>query len=225
MKVPLNLKWHDNIIATGGMIDTLEKFEWLVTNNIGCVISLCDYPDFIRKKMSEAHMSQAFRKVYENDSPPIEGLSDFIAGHVVDDCKIYIHCNAGANRSPKLARAFLAKKELFIVKYLAKRANDLNHGDDFDWTRGHSAFSGDTLGRAISVLEDGLDSQDEKTLFYSADTLIELMEHADHGCFDVGSVQRLKGLCSRVLEVLLQTNPENTDEYIEILNRFNPVQF
>jgi len=226
MEAPWNLKWHDELLATGGMINNLDRFAWLTENNISCVISLDEYPDFIGKKMSEAHMSQAFHLVTEVGEPPIEELSDFIAGHIVDERKVYIHCSAGASRSPKLARAFMAKKDFYIARYLAKRANDLNHGDDFDWMRGHCAFSGDTLGKAISALEKGLESEDEKTLFYASDTLIELMEHATFDtCFDSHSVQRLRDLTSKALGVAIKVNPKHTDAYIEILNRFDPPKY
>ena len=225
MKAPWNLEWHDDLLATGGMIKDLETFDWLIENGFSCVVSLDDFPDFIKKKMSEAHLSQAFHFVSGVSDPPIEELSDFIASHIVEGRKVYIHCNAGANRSPKLARAFMAKREFYIVSFLRKRAEDLNHGDEQDFWRGHMTYNGENTLKAIALLDKGLASEEDKILFYSADALIELIDHTDHGCFDHNSKEAMKVLCSRVLEVLLRENPGGTDAYIRILNRFDPPKY
>ena len=90
----------------------------------------------------------------------------------------------------------------------------------WDHLRGHWAFEDDRLSRAISFLGSTLESEDEEAQLEGADTLIEIMEHAGHGCFDSESMHRLNGLKQRALELSIKLNPKYTVAYLEIVNDF-----
>ncbi len=224
MREPLNFKWHlPGLLATGGNTDTHEKLDWILSEGFSCIVVLEAVPDEIRQRFVRESISHSIHIVKEKDDPPVRKLAGFIAGGLLHDRKVYIQCSTGAARSQGLARAFVEQCDLHMANYLGRRANDLNHGDIWDSARGHEAFAGIGLKRAISFLTSTLESEDEAVQLAGADTLVELMEHADHGCFDSGSMHRLNGLKQRALELSIRLNPKYTETYYSIVNQFTRV--
>lgn len=224
MKALLNFMWHiPGLLATGGKTDTHEKLDWILSEGFSCIVVLEAVPDEIRQRLARESISHSIHIVNEKDDPPVKKLAWFIARGLLHDQKVYIQCSNGAVRSQGLVRAFAGQCELHMANYLGRRANDLNHGDMWDSARGHEAFAGIGLKRAISFLTSTLESEDEEVQLAGADTLVEIMEHADHGCFDSGSMHRLYGLKQRALESSIRLNPKHTETYYRIVNQFTRV--
>lgn len=222
MRAPLNFEWHIlDLLATGGKIDADEKLDYLLSQEFSCFIILEATPKGILKRIQEARVNCAIHPVEEDEDPPIEELSDFIASNVFDGRKTIITCSGGIKRSCQLARAFVANKEEYIVQYISRRVNDLNYGDSSDWYRGHSAFAGDSLNKAIITLHNGLYSCDKDVRFTCATSLIELMKHASScGCFDGESLLMLRELRLVALITAVRLDSKRAVEYISEVMRF-----
>lgn len=221
----LNFQWHiPDQLATGGKPDTDEKLDWLISQGFRCIVSLEAIPDSIRSKLMSQRISCSMTFCDEDEPMDPESqkhLFEFIAEHILNGYPVYVHCSASIKRSPQFINEYLSQAQKALMDYLAKRANDLNHGDDFDWVRGHIAFDGDQINRAIAALEKALNSNNAEIRLTAADTLVELIEHADHNCFNTQAIVNLKRLKPKVLRIVFQLNPKFQGKYREIFTRFN----
>lgn len=221
MSAPLNFTEYgeEKLLASGGKPDSDSKLDWLISQGFMAIVSLDLIPDNITKRILSLPLSYCLKETDEDDDPPIKETADFIASHILYECRVFVHCDAGITRSPRLIRAFIHKQDFYITKYLGRRANDLNHGDGFDWMRGHNAFYGERLLRSVSFLEKTLVVESNEIRLEAAKTLIELMEHIDHGCFDASSFVKLRELKEPVFEIAFRLNPTYAKNYQEILVR------
>lgn len=221
----LNFQWHiPNQLATGGKPDTDEKLDWLISRGFRCIVSLEGIPDSIESKLRSQCIG--YSMIHCEEDEPMDPRSqkdvfEFVAEHILRGDLVYVHCSAGIKRSPQFVREYLSQAQEALMDYLAKRANDLNHGDSFDWIRGHSAFYGDQIDKAITALKNALDSKSAEIRLTAADTLAELMEHADHGCFNNQAITALGRLVPRVRRLVYQLNPRHQGKYREIFTRFS----
>ena len=218
MRATLNLKWHiPGLLATGGKTDTHEKLDWVISEGFSRIVVLEPIPTEIWERFVIEGNSLSLNIVKEEGDPPIKDEAEFIATGILHKEKVYIQCSTGAARSQGLARAFMEKCDLYIIKYLADRVDDLKRGDLWDHIRGNWAFDGDRMSRAISFLGSTLESEDEEVQLKGAVTLIELM---DSGCFDSESMHMLNELKQRTLELSIKRNPKYTEDYKKIVNNF-----
>jgi hypothetical protein len=93
------------------------------------------------------------------------------------------------------------------IKRIYFRSNDLNVGDDFDWSRGHSAYSGNGLEVAIKLLKEVINHEDKEIRYLAALTIYELLRHVDHFCFNPKDVRKLTKLAKSLFaRITLETN-------------------
>lgn len=77
------------------------------------------------------------------------------------------------------------------VKYIYDETSGLNSSDDWDWEDAHFNFSGAGAGDAVDVLVQGLNDPDAEVQRMAAVALEDLLRHADHGCYSLGSCGKL----------------------------------
>jgi len=222
----LNFEWHiPNLLATGGKPDTMPKLNWLINNGIENIVSLDPIPDLIHKAIfGQCGWMRVNREDAETNEDTRKDIARFIGGCLAFESPVFVHCSAGIKLSSGIVREFLLRKDQHIARYLALRANDLNHGDDFDWFRGHSAFCGDRLNKAISSLERMMSSDNPDISGSSADTLIELMEHAGgDNCFNQEGIKALKRLLPKASKIVFAQSPKFKKQVREIIAQFKAV--
>lgn len=204
----LNFRWHKGILATGGKPDTADKVNWLIGQGFGCVVSLESIPNNETSKKLYSELDYSTNYLSEEDVGALDSckclkdfgalgklrMFEFIAQEILHDTPVYIHCSAGINRSRRVAEIFTYYQRLFTVHYIALRANDLEHGDDWDWIRGHEAFSGDMINDAIDVLEEAVTSTDKESCSIATCALTELTAHLRHECFNKRATEKLQRL-------------------------------
>ncbi len=100
--------------------------------------------------------------VKEEGDPPIKNEADFIASGICTRRRFTYSAAPVLPAHRGWPERFMEKRDLYIIKYLAKRVDDLKRGDLWDHIRGNWAFEGDRLSRAISFLGSTLESEERR---------------------------------------------------------------
>ena len=222
--IPLpNFAWKmEGLLAVGDVPDSTEALDWLLAQGFRAVVSLGKISANLTEQIMKSGIGYYCVKWNEAQKDSyIVDIMEYIASCFYCQEPVYICCSNGNEIASGIAEGFVAQKDLHIVNYLGLRANDLNHGDDFDWTRGHAAFYGHNIYQAICALTAALSNPNPEIQFAAADTLTELMEHVGHGCFPQAAVQALVKVRTDVQDIVLKRNPEYQAAYEDIFRRFD----
>jgi hypothetical protein len=216
-EIPLtNFSWiTEGLLAVGDAPSSEEKMDWLLKQGFEAIVAPGYSPDNVMDLIRKARLSYFFGSWRKPE------IMEYLASHFYRREPIYIFGNSGAEPAFDVAKEFVAQQDLHVVNYLSARANDLNHGDDYDWRRGHEAFHGGNIHQAIYALIMGMSNQNEETRLAAADTLAELMEHAGHGCFPGAAVEALRNVRSEVEDIVLNLNPKFQSAYEKIFESFD----
>ena len=162
------------------------------------------------------------------DERSIELVMEFIEPYFRSLSPVCVFSSLGVEAAADIAKKFVARNDpqseasvRALVEHLARRANDLNHGDMFDWDRGHEAFCDAKIDLAMSTLTSALSSTDPDTQLAAADTLVEVMEHVGHDCFPQATVRALVEVRAEVQDIVLRLNPKQRPAYETIFRQFD----
>ncbi len=137
----------------------------------------------------------------------------FPGSHFFRRQPVYVCSSHGVKMAVRTVNLFLEKRDLYTAKFLRRRANDLNHGDQFDWIRGHQAFEGALIDDAVNFPVAAPANPHEETQLTAADAITELADHADHGCFTVSAVKTIQNVLQDVQNIVLKNNPGYRADY------------
>ena len=108
------------------------------------------------------------------------------------------------------------------IRRVYSRGNDLNVGDDWDWSRGHSAFGGDGVIYACEIIEQALVDEFARIRSLAAWSIFELYRHANHGCFDETDCLCLIGLFEPLQKALeMETDGDARTALLEAEGQFH----
>jgi hypothetical protein len=219
----LNFAWiTEGLVAVGDEPSSDEKMNWLLMQGFQAVVSLGQRSNSVTDQIMKSRIGFYFYNITDEKKDSSDsGIMKFMATHFLCQAPVYIFSSVGIEFASGIAKEFMAHKDLHIVNYLSLRADDLNHGDEHDWIRGHEAFHGNNIYQAINALIIALSNDSSKIQLLAADTLIELMEHTDHGCFPKAAVKALTSVRVEVQNIVFKYNPEYRNTYEKTFQHFD----
>lgn len=191
-----NFQWHiPNLLATGMTPRCEEDIDWLMNIGISCVVSFVPMSHKCFTRMTKLRRDSrgllCHIGSYRDHEEFLPNNLEQVAKNIFYLQPVYIHCGNGVKYSPKFAQQCIESAPLPLLRWLDKRANDLNYGDLDDWARGHYAYHGSRIDRAITVIENALNSTNEEAIIVASSVLVNLFKHIPDKCFGISAEHRI----------------------------------
>ncbi len=209
--VPYNIRWMGDILAVGPCPQSASHWDMLADRGFASAVVLRDgrTPLIVNRL--------AVRELRHDDTPST--IDDGITDALCAEPPTYVCSERGTVAAARLVDRFVAAHDLRVVEGIYWDAKNLSSGDQFDWVSGHADFGDERGVSRIRSLVGALANPDTTTRLNAADTLAELMDHADHGCFGTETLRILERVQPVVAGVVSKLNPRFASEYQRIFRK------
>lgn len=203
------LTWiAEGVLAVGACPTSARDWESVASKGFQSAVVLCDGPS------GGSHI----RTIIElrNYDPR---LSDRLIDAFLAGTPTYLCSDHGIESALAAGRRFARTWDLKDVERVFWDVRSLNAGDEFDWVNGHADFGGDRGIGELRIVVGALASQRAETRLSAADTLAEVMDHADHDCFGPVKLGLLEAIQPAVQVIVENLNPGKLDAYRAIFRK------